>query len=167
MFHWWWLAILLVVIAVIWYIGYKFFNRYIGCGMHIEHFKDGTVRISARLIDSPAGRAGIANGAELLEYNGFATQGLGKEVFQERMDELKPREVGDEVRCRVRQDGEEKTVVMAAEMIEGPIPDWSGHGFIPFDEQGDWHQGMAVCRRTGQWIPTARLSDSAIRRIFR
>lgn len=167
MFNWWY-VVLGVLLLIAWYVIWKIKHRYVGCGMVIDHFPDGKIFIPSRLIKSPAGRAGIANGAELIEYNGEKVQGLPVAEWKNIVARLGPKRVGDTLACVVRQNGEEKHVTMQAEMIQGPIPIYRTGG-PPRDYNHDdrVRYGLAVCTRTGQFITTSRLSDSAIESVFR
>ena len=166
MFSWWQTLVALVLLLFGWYAWWKLKNRHIGCGMQIRRFSDGTVRITSRLTSSPAGRAGIANGAELLRYNGVDVRGLSREDFIRKFAETQPKKVGEMVVCFVRQDDTEKEVAMLTEMIQGPIPEYFSVR-IPEDEAWRYTQGMAWCTRTSQFIQTTKLSDEAVNAILR
>lgn len=155
------IAVTLCIALLVWYRRYR--NRYPGFGMHIRYYssRDNKIRIAARLTDSPAGRAGIANGAELLSYNGHSVVGLTAEEWKRLSARILGCEVGTKISCRVLQGGQVLDVEMVAEMIQGPIPDYSDC-VVPGDPDGVLHRGIAVCALTGQWIPTASLSDDAL-----
>ena len=164
------LAVFALAVRWVW----KLSRRYVGVGAVFGYY-DSTgkalkgVYVLSRLLDSPAHRADIRKWDQLLEYNGtpmrFTTQGELSEFFKK---ELKSLQVGDRVRCKIKRDGKIFDVVAEAATIQGSIPVHLPQAFpSPHDaDYGDYHYGLAVCERTGEWVPTMRLSDGAISRFL-
>lgn len=160
------------VLAVRW--TWKLSRRYVGIGAVFGYYNsDGKalkgVFVLSRLLDSPAHRADIRKWDQLLEYNGtpmrFDTQGALTEFFKKELGAL---QVGDRVRCKIKRDGKTFDVVAEAAIIQGSIPVHLPQA-LPSpgdDDYGDYHHGVTVCERTGEWVPTMRLSDGKLMRIF-
>lgn len=162
----WWYVLFLFAASTLMLILRQSRHWHIGCGMNITRYHNGTVHISSRLLNSPAGRAGIPNGAELLEYNGTPLSGLGRNAWKETMQRLRPRRVGDIVRCKIRTTNGETSIEMKAARVWTSIPDYSDRRIISEDEREHFKEGVVYCAKTGQWFPYVRLSDHALRSIF-
>lgn len=180
---WYWLdtkqgmftaLVFLVIFLLAGWWKWKRSRQYVGIGAVFGYYNSkgkalNGVFVLSRLLDSPAHRADIRKWDQLLEYNGtpmrFNTQGALTEFFKK---ELKTLQVGDRVRCKIKRDGKIFDVVAEAATIQGSIPVHLPQVFPSlYDEDyGDYHYGLAVCERTGEWVPTMRLSDGKLMRIF-
>lgn len=174
----WLIASALIAILALgaWYFKYR--HRYIGFGWVLDHYKeDGSTRIVSHLLKSPAGREKIPLGSQLLKWNEVNFEKLTREEFQKRLEKLQPLRIGEEAVSRIRYpenaitkhlDNDTFVVRMRAEIIQGPIPVHRDYSFFPLqDDEWRYKRGMAVCKRTGQWFPTVRLSEEALDRTIR
>lgn len=172
--NWVVLAPLLLVAVVIVAVGfYRRWRRYVGFGFMLGYYDEGRivegVRVLSRLIESPAGRAGIQKWDRIVGVNdevlsikkpGELTAFWGK--FSRTL------KAGDRVKFNIQRGFDTFEVELVAEVIQGPIPVHLPRARPSPDDVDyhDYHYGMAVCTRTGEWVPTMGLSDSVIKRIF-
>ena len=167
------LVFLVIFVLAVWWV-WKFSKRYVGIGTVFGYYNSegkalNGVFVLSRLLDSPAHKAGLQKWDQLLEYNGtpmqFDTQGALTEFFKK---ELRTSRVGDRVRCKIKRNKKVFDIVAEAAVIQGSIPVHLPQVFSsPHDDDyGDYHYGLVVCERTGEWVPTMRLSDGKLMRIF-
>jgi hypothetical protein len=164
------IALLIIATLALGYGSWRWSRSHVGFGILFIHFKDGRVLVEARLLDSPAHRAGLYRYEELLAYKGRPVTGLPKEEWKRVMEEVGVKQVGEKARLTFKRtrDGQDEVfdVEMVAERIWKQIPDWGPPTFVPESERDIWHQGMVICKRTGYWIPTCRLTEQALRNVF-
>lgn len=143
---------------------------YIGYGWKLR-WNDGVVYVASRHLDTPAGRAGVSIGSIMLVYDGHPMQFATKEEFLEAIESFgQPKVIGHESAFLLSYQGKEYSVTLASEVIRGPIR----VNNIPSEAKLDAMMrdpnisvGMVVCERTGQIVPTARLSDDAVDAVLR
>lgn len=125
---------------------------------------DGTVWVASRLLDSPAGRAGVKLFSQVIEINYKPMLFSGIQDFRNWAKNAPPQEGCEEsflfADCtRVR---------MMPELIDEEIPvywspnndrDVSAH--IP-----DLHCGLEFCEKTGQYVHTEKISPDILKQIY-
>ena len=135
-----------------------------GYGMTIVRItRTSPVIVEACVPDSPADRAGIRPGTELLEHNGVQLDALDAKACLELLGQPVVK-AGETERLRIRQNDEEHEVTLvSAEIVwppERPAPAWTDpaleqriHRGVDIVEYGDGSIGFE---------PTGSLSDDAV-----
>lgn len=131
---------------------------FIGYGC-VFRWIEGRIVVVSRLIDSPCGRAGVAIGDVWVRWGTIPILHDSAESFVAWHALHRP-QLGEErlYTFESQKTGDEYTVTLVAESIQGPIPVYAP---IPEHVIGDWRYitGMAFCNKTGQLIGTYRPSD--------
>lgn len=149
-------------------------RRYVGMGFVLGYYGEGKalprgVYVLSRLIGSPAHKAGLQKFDEVLAYDGrsMATLGAGElESFITRTH--KRLRSGSKIPCRIRRGEETYDVTLEAAVITGSIPVHLPQARPHPDDPDyhDYHYGLAYCQRTGEFVPTMKLSDRRLNEIF-
>ncbi len=147
-------------------LGYRKYHRHVGIGVVFDHYPNRKVILVSRLLESPAARAGLSKGDRLISYNGQSMEDLFYSEFNRAFEAVAPKKAGDIVRCVIARGETQLGFEMRAETIQGPIPIHPFPSAVSDDERPYIKEGLAVCRRTGEWIQTRRLSDYALDKIF-
>lgn len=158
-----WLMIVLIValVLLLWRLVYKLSKRFIGYGWLVT-YKDGNVIALTRFLESPAGRAGVHFGAIILEINGEKVFYESEETyladFKQGKGRLSAKKVGEKVVVKIREGEFERTIIMFAEVIWGPIP---YHERLPDDLPHYLYKTYPVQdQRTGQYYVKAWYSPA-------
>ena len=168
---------LIIVLFLSWSLYFR--HWHIGVGVALEFkAKDNSVWIISRLIDSPAGRKGVANYSKVLSINGFPMNFLSKDDFCVWLKN-NPSEIGKKEVWELEEQGiifttsEERetiftTVEMVPEMIKTSIPVYGPVRKMPENQYPFvFKQGMFYCNKTGRTVFTTTLADQTYRNIFR
>jgi hypothetical protein len=140
-------------------------ERYVGYGWSLG-WREGKVIVLSRFLDSPSGREQVRIGSCLLQHNGTAMEFESGEGFRNFMLSQPRPTLGELSTFRLKFGDEEKEVVLAAEMIQGPIPVYTFPSIDPSDAW-KYRQGLLYCRRTGQMVPVLSPSDSLMDQLGR
>ncbi len=96
-------------------------NSAFGYGMTIVRItRTGAVIVEACVPGSPADRAGIRPGAELIEFNGVRLHALDAEVCRVLLESCVPQHEGEIEHLRVRQDGKDHDITLSSAEIVWP-----------------------------------------------
>jgi hypothetical protein len=172
------LFVAMVLILFIRKVEYDLEHQYVGFGYKTRWVRNnesdglGNVYILARLIDSPAGRAGIPNRCWLLEIDDVSYQDISAKQFLDRRLNS-DFQIRQKYRIKVKIGTAVKEMILLPELIQGPIPcRVVGHGPMPnmHGNESDFEMGMTAHfePRTGliTLCPWARPSDNALSRII-
>ena len=136
------------------------FRTRIGYGWVLEFNENNpAVVVKSRLIESPAGEAGVQNGSVVLEHNGIKLDFKSNDDFAKWVEEKKPIKEGDSLVCRITDGKGERCVTMEARRIRHHIPVyyWGSEGLYMVN--GYWVQyGMGFCPLTGHIYQTRWLA---------
>lgn len=159
-----------VVFVCLFLLLWFFYLRYwhIGNGMVLELRKsDGTVWVCSRLLNSPSGRSAVQNRSRVLSVDGIPMRFLSHEDFLLWVKAHKPKLGREEV--WVFQDN--FIAYLKPELIMTKIPVYWGPNHSPevsikvmSQYDSSISTGFYFCKKTGQYVMTARVSDEKLKR---
>lgn len=164
-----WSIVVIFVLIVLGRFCYREFRkweeRYIGFGWVLGYNGD-SVTVDTLLLNSPAYKGGVRHGDVIRYYNDSELAGCSvKEKHHlTRSNDLT---FGDIIKVDIERNGERlPAFILAAEVIQGPIPVYDTP--VKFNGDDDWRveHGIGYCRRTGVFYATERLSEEALSRIL-
>lgn len=127
---------------------------------------DGTVWVGSRLLNSPAHKAGIGNQDRVLSINGVEMQFSSYRRYREWFQHHRPKRGKKQTWVVEGREGI-ITAVMEPARITTKIPLYGdpnvrvrGEGLLSQDPR--IKRGLLYCSKTGQYIPTASVSNQAI-----
>lgn len=154
----------IVVSACMWI--YYFRHYHIGYGMVLIRRKsDGTVWVASRLLNSPAGAAGVQNRTQVESVNGETMMFPIEASFRYWAHRSKPK-LGQAMEWTFTNG---LRVSLKPKFIQQKIPTYWNPNTLPFGEKSfnqDVNIGLGWCPKTGQYITTTSISPTALKEIY-
>ena len=149
-----------------WFLYFR--HWHVGVGVVLEFkAKDNSVWIISRLVESPAGRAGVENYSKVLTIDGFSMNFPSKEEFCEWLKN-NPSTLGKKEIWELEERGIIfSSVEMVPKIIKTSIPVYGPLQKIPVGAYPMvYKQGMFYCNKTGRIVVTTAVSPQTYRNIF-
>lgn len=139
-------------------------HKHLGYGMVLIRRKsDGTVWVASRLLQSPAGYAGVKLFSKLIQVNDVRMSFPTDQEFGYWAVHSIPKEGCEDL--FLFADGSQ--VHMAPVLITEDIPVyWSPNEKNCAVPHPDVHLGLTWCEKTGQYIPTAHITTEALAEVY-